>query len=183
MKRIALVVLTALAAGTPAVSNHTPSGLLDRAQNQVHALDAEVDQVRNYHLRSQLEQRVDRIDRLLRRLEQTGALDQPDFRPPPRPHPRPHRPAFYSFQDAMVMIDQERFERDKLAVIQRSASRMRLTSQQARALVAELDFDNNRADALIALYPSITDKHRFFVTLDALDFRSNRRKVRQTLGV
>lgn len=196
MRHFAVIALALTALATPAISSHTPASNLQRAQNNVAALDREVDQVRNPHVRAQLEERVDRIERLLRRIERSGALEampppgafhdpgrfqDPGFyEGPRRPH---HRAGLITFDEAVRMVRQADFERNKLEAVQAIAGRVRLSSRQARALAAELDFDRNRAEALIVLYPSVTDPHRYRLTLDILDFSANQRRVAQTLGV
>jgi len=181
MQRIALVALALVTTALPAVSNHTPAGLLDRAQANVQALDNEIDMVRNPHVRSQLEQRADRLERLLRRIERSGALDEPR-RPRPRPGPAPGY-GMLDFQDVRTLVQRERFDNDKVQVLQGVAGRARLTTAEARQLAAMMTFDSHKEQALIALYPAVVDPHRYRLALDVLTFSSSRRRVARTLGV
>ena len=180
MNRFALAALVLIGAAGPAVSNPPPEGLLDRAQAQVQLLDQELDMVRHPHLRAQLEQRVDRIDRLLNQLERTGGMDGPPRRPGPPPH---YQMSFLDYQDMRVLVQRERFDNDKLEVLRGVAGRARLTTDEARALANMLTFDSHKEQALIALYPAVVDKHRYRMALDVLTFSSSRRRVAQTLGV
>lgn len=185
MQRFAVVAIALTALATPAMSSHTPAVQLNRAQAHVEALDREIDQVRHPGVRAQLEDRVDRIERLLRRIERSGVRGPIYGERPPHlpPHGPPGRPGFIDYEDALHMVRRESFDQDKLRIIQDLGGRMHLTTHQARALAGELAFDSNRADALIALYPSVTDPHRFRLALDVLTFSSSRRHVARTLGV
>ena len=180
---LGLSVLSAL----PAQSGHRPEVLMNRAQNQVEALDYTASQVRNPVLRDELQQRITRLDRLLDRMERMGAYqNQPVFDEPARPGHRYPGPPVYrglSYQDALHMVRSESFDSGKLEAVRRAARNGRFNTHQARALAAELSFDRTKADALIALYPSVTDPQRFSLALDVLDFQSSRRRVANTLNL
>ena len=75
MTRIAAISLLLLSAASPAMSERTPSDLMDRAQHQVRELDYEIDRVRHPELRRSLEERVAKLDRILDRIERSGALE------------------------------------------------------------------------------------------------------------
>lgn len=182
MTRIAALSLLVLAAASPALSERTPTELMDRAQYQVRKLDADIDRVRHPELRRTLEERVARLDRLLDRLERTGALEaRHGPRRPGAYHPAQARGI--SFQDAMRGVRAESFDSGKLDVIQMAARSGRFTTEQARALAGELTFDSKKSEALIALYPAVVDPHRYMLALDVLDFRSSRRRVADTLRI
>lgn len=170
---------------TPAVSNQRADALLDRAQAEVHALDQDLDMVRNVHLRAQLEERVDRIDRMLQRLENTAAFDDaPGYgngNGYGYGYGRPSRGL--TFQEARTLVGNEAFDSGKLQTIEMIARNGRFTTQQARALADEMTFDSGKAKALIALYPSVIDKQRYAMALDILTFGSSRRQVSNQLGL
>jgi hypothetical protein len=183
MTRIAALSLMLLTAAAPAMSEHSPTDLLDRAQRQVHQLDREIDQVRHPELRRSLEEKVARLDRTLDRLERTGALEPrygPDRRGADHGYGRPG-PRGLSFHESMQLVRVESFDSRKLEVIQRLARTGRFTTDQARSLAAQLTFDSKKAEALIALYPAVVDPDRYVLALDVLDFGSSKRRVAQTL--
>ena len=81
------------------------------------------------------------------------------------------------------MIEKQPFDSTRLEVIQTVARSGRFTTEEAAALASLLTFDSNRQDALIALYPAVTDPGRFVMALDILTYRSSRRQVTEALGL
>lgn len=186
MNRISLIALALFAAVTPAMSERSPAQLMDKAQHQLSLMDQDINQMRHAGLRAQLQERVDRVDRLLRRIENSGALEQ-RFDRFDRPG-QPQRPGAYghralSFQDAMRMVRSSHMDRDKLDAIRSAAANGRFTTDQAMRLADQLAFDSNKAEALIILHGSVVDAHRYRVALQILDFSSNRRRVARSVGV
>ncbi|MFK7928384.1 MAG: DUF4476 domain-containing protein [Myxococcota bacterium] len=187
MTRIALIVLAAFAAVTPAMSERSPADLMDRAQFQMLEMDHEINQVRNHAIRASLQERRDRVDRLLQRIENSGALEQRFHRNdrfdrgPQRPGIGQHRGV--SFQDAMRSIRSARMDQDKLNAVRSAARFGRFTTEQAMRLADQLSFASNKAEALIILHGAVVDPQRFRIALEILDFSSNRRRVARTVGV
>ncbi len=181
MKRIAIGILAIIGMTAPAISEHSPSQQLDRAQYQVRQMDREIDQIRNPHIRAQLEDRVRRLDRLLNRIEASGALEERhrDHRGHGRHHNARHA---LDFNDMKQVIERQYWDSEKLEAVQRMAPEARLTTMEARALAASMTFDSERAEALIALYPSVVDKHRFRAAFDILTFDSSKRRVARQIG-
>lgn len=179
-RTIALASLLLISA--PALSEHRPAALLDMTYGELAALRADIDQIPHRGVQRQLDTRVDRIEGLLVRLEQTGALDARRGMGPQRPQAPPPPPAL-TYEEALHMVRVETFDRGKLEAIHRAARNGRFTTAEARALASELTFDSGKADALIALYPVVVDPHRYAMTLDILTFSSSRTRVAQTLGL
>ncbi len=92
-------------------------------------------------------------------------------------------PDLLSFDDARALITREHFDADKVEVMARIAPSARFTTDEARALAALCTFDGGRRDALIALFPSVTDKARYALALDILTFGSSKHEVIAALGI
>lgn len=171
MRRLAVpAVMIALAAALPSWGNHQedPARLIADARIELASLDRLARGVPQPGLRAEIDDRIDRIELLLVRAE--GSLVPPE-------------PRGLRFDEALSIVERETFDRDKLAVIQSLARTGRYTTAQARQLAATCSFDSTRADALVALYPSLVDPERFALALDVLDFSSTRRDVQQRLGL
>jgi len=181
-----LALATALFLSVPAMSELRPSTLLDHTHAELAAMREDIRTVPSRQAQRQLHARVDRVESLLVRLENTGALHRGEHaraRGPQRPPPAPPAPPGLSFDEAMHMVSVETFDRGKLEAVHRAARNGTFTTDEARLLAAQLTFDGGKADALIALYPAVIDPHRFGLALDILTFSSNRTKVAQTLGL
>jgi len=140
--------------------------LLSEARTELAALQYVAEDVRDRALRSQLTARIDRIDHLIQRAD--FAMD-----------------GTYGLtvEEARSIVANEAFDSGKVESIQRIARQGRFSTAEARSLAAMCSFDSARADALIALYPSVNDPWRFQLALDILDFSSTRERVGQTLGL
>lgn len=183
MTRIAiLAVITTILSVMPAYSGHNPQNLMDRAQGEVKALEDTAELVRNPVIRRDLQEQIQTLHKVLDRMQAQGAYQSSSYneRPPIRP---PRAQNGLSYQEAMTMVRNEPFNQGKLSTVRRVARNGRFSTQQARSIADQLSFDQSKADALIALYPSVTDKYRFGTALSILDFQSNRRRVSNTLNL
>jgi hypothetical protein len=167
---LALVAVTTLVA-TPSIANHKadPVVLTDAARDELRGLEAMLRDVRDPYVRADMQERIDRIDGLLFETERALGADAAADR--------------ITFGEASRLVDQEAFDSGKLEVIRGLARNGRFTTDEARGLAAKCAFDSTRVDALVALYPSVTDKGRYRLALDILDFPSSRREVEEALGL
>lgn len=180
-----LLALSALLfVSAPAMSELRPATLMAQTHAELGALRADIREVPGRQAQRKLHARVDRIESLLVRLENTGAVGRSDrARGPQRPPPAPPPPPGLSFDEAMYMVQVETFDRGKLEAIDRAARNGSYTTDEARVLAAQLTFDSGKADALILLFPAVVDPHRYGLALDILTFGSNRARVAETLGL
>lgn len=169
MRKTLLVALAALIA-VPAFASHWgPLTYTREAHEELGDLRSAIRMVRDPVVRADLLTRIDRVDGLVSSAEG-------EFREgPPAPA--------VSFGDARTMVLRETFDDDKLAVINRLAGQTRFTTAEAMALADLCTFETSKADALVALYPAVSDPQRFGLALDILTFASTRREVESALGL
>ena len=169
MRKTFLVVAAALIAFPAFASHWGPLTYTREAHEELTDLRLALRNVRDPVVRADLAARVDRVDGFVSSAEG-------EFREgPPAPA--------VSFGDARTMILREDFDDDKLAVINRLARETRFTTTEAMAIADLCTFETNKADALVALYPAVTDPQRFGLALDILTFSSTRREVESALGL
>lgn len=77
---------------------------------------------------------------------------------------------------------QESFDKGKIGMISSQAKHTDFTAKQIKTLMDILDFDNARVELGQLLYPICVDKENFYLVYDALDFESNKRKLRDAIG-
>lgn len=169
MRKTLLVAAAALLAFPAFASHWGPLTYTREAHEELTELRSALRYVRDPVVRGDLLQRVDRVDSLVSSAEG-------EFREgPPAPQ--------ISFGDARTMVLRETFDDDKLAVISRLANQTRFTTTEAMALADLCTFETNKADALVALYPAVSDPQRFGLALDILTFSSTRREVESALDL
>ena len=85
------------------------------------------------------------------------------------------------FARLLQSLRRETFDSGKLSFV-RTVSRMNsFSSEQARQLLEQFDFDNDRVEAAVLLYPRLTDPENFFRVLEVFSFDSGRESVRKRL--
>jgi hypothetical protein len=92
------------------------------------------------------------------------------------------------FQRLLAAIKDQKFSQKKSKYLKdyaqlTSPTTKRLSSQQVKKLLSEIDFDKDRVAAAVALYQITLDKENFLLALDALSFQNNRKAVRKQLGL
>ena len=132
----------------------------------------------------------ERLDLLLARAE----LGADDLRRhlagppgPPGPHgphepPGPHGPPAATPEDFDIILQaiKKRWpDRERVALIREMGTGGRFTSAQVRALLERFDFDDDRVEAAVLLYPKVVDQESFFQVLDALSSRLGATKSRR----
>lgn len=170
MRRFAAVLLAA-AIALPAAAGYRndPLFFTGEAREELRDLELLARSVRDPVMRAEMLSRIDRIDGLVGEAEQ--ALDQPA------------RPVGITMAEARGMVAAEAFDDDRVEVIGRLARSSSYTTMEARELASLCTFDSSKADALVALYPAVSDPGRFAMALDILTFGSTRRDVERRLGL
>lgn len=173
---LALALAVGVFAATPAVSNHSASGLVGRARTTVDDMQHTASRVRDPALRTELQGQAAELERILSRLEDTRAF--PDDQRPGRPASRG-----LSFEEARTLVKKQYYENEKAEMIRTVARSGRFTTEQARLLADEMYYEDAEARALVDLYPAVIDKGRYILALDILYYSSHRTWVQQQLGL
>lgn len=169
MRRLSVLLLAVLIAAPAVASYRGPLSYTSQARDEVEDIETIASGIRDPSARADLMTRLDHVDSLLARAEE-------QLQAPPR------APTL-SFDDARTMVLQETFDDGRLEVIRRVARTGSFTTAEARALAELCTFDSTRKDALIALYPAVTDPQRFGLALDVLTFTSSKHEVVAALGL
>ncbi len=130
----------------------------------------------------------ERLDLLLARAELgAGELHRRLAKPPrpPKPHGPPGPPVATpeDFEILLQAIKKRWPDRERLALIREMGSGGRFTSAQVRELLERFDFDDDRIEAAVLLYPKAVDQENFFQALDAFKFPFKRAEVRERLNL
>ncbi len=87
-----------------------------------------------------------------------------------------------SFQAMLQQAKGEDFDNQRLAFVKGLGKANWFTADQITALLKTFDFDNNRADAAIALFSRCVDQGNWFKIYGTFEFDSNKNKVRKAVG-
>ena len=133
----------------------------------------------------------ERIDLLLARAElEADELHRRLAGPRPPGHPGPHGAAGHhgppavgpeEFDIILEAIKKRWPDRERVALIREMGTGGRFTSAQVRALLETFNFDDDRVEAAVLLYPKVVDRETFFQALEAFTFPFNRDEVRKRL--
>ena len=126
-------------------------------------------QVHDGYLRNDLNNRINRMEALVGQMEQQAQRGGDSYG--------------LTFEEAMNRVQAERFDSGKIEVIRRLSARNQFTTREAKALANTCAFEDTKVEALIALYPAVVDKERFWNALDILTFDSSRRRVERSLNL
>jgi hypothetical protein len=131
--------------------------------------------VDNRPTRERLELLLSRAELRVRDLQEllTGE-EEPD---------RPEAASTEEFARVLTMIKAKWPDRERLALITDMGRFGHYTSVQVRALLEAFDFDDNKVEAAIMLYPKLTDPESFFQSLEAIDASFKREEVRTKLNL
>ncbi len=80
-------------------------------------------------------------------------------------------------------IEAAPFNEGKLQALREGLEGRQVTSEQASSVLELFSFSRDRVDALVFLHPRIADAENFGVLLSALKFESDRKAVRDRLGL
>ncbi len=80
-------------------------------------------------------------------------------------------------------IESAPFNEGKLQSLRQGLQGRQVTSTEAASLLELFSFSRDRVDALVFLHPRIADEENFDVLLSALKFESDRKAVRDRLGL
>jgi hypothetical protein len=169
MRRFAILVVAVFLAAPALASHRGPLSYTSEAREELADSEAIVRGIRDPSARAELLARLDHVDMLLAQAEDELST--------------PPSPPMLGFADARTMVTRESFDDDRLEVIRRLGRTGSFSTDEARQLVELCTFDSTRKDALIAIYPAVTDPQRFMLALDALTFSSSRREVETALGL
>lgn len=201
----AAATFLALFITAPSVANHPtsdPAGDLEIAADEIDALEDLVSHVSDYRMRRAMLTRVYNAEMAIHRARyelefgQGGSYGRPGYQGggtytrPGRGHGYGNgyggsyqNPSTLSYEDARAIVSRESFDSGKVEALRKVASKGRFTTEQAKNLADMCDFDSGKREALVALYPAVTDQARYMLALDILDFPSSRRWVEEQLGI
>lgn len=86
-----------------------------------------------------------------------------------------------NFAKLLKGLKAETFDDGKLSFVATFATSGRLSCDQARQLLKEFSFDDDRVKAGVHLYPRLTDPENFFTVFDVFTFDSSRTSLREKL--
>jgi hypothetical protein len=167
MRYLTAAALT-LVLAIPAFARHggDPRDDLRRARAEIDAMESMLVTVRDPQLRGVLASRLNRVDSHLSSAER-GLADVSS--------------RGIDYGEASSMLRTARFDDERLEVIGMVARNGRFTVAEIQGLVRDFDFDSNRGEALILLYPACVDPQRYGLALGELRFSSTREDVRRRL--
>ena len=104
---------------------------------------------------------------------------QSEIPPPPTPPPGPLEMASKEFSDFVAAVKKENFDADRLKIIKEVAKDQWFTTAQVRQVLEAINYNSNKVDAGVILYPHVVDKDSWFKIYDALPFSSDKDKLRR----
>jgi lipoate synthase len=96
---------------------------------------------------------------------------------------RPEAPSTEDFARVLTAIKAKWPDSERLALITDMGRSGHYASAQVRAMLETFDFDDNKVEAAIRLYPKLTDPENFFQALEAIDSSFKRDEVRTKLNL
>ncbi len=87
------------------------------------------------------------------------------------------------FRSLMEAIEDESFKDGKLGVVKTAAKHNYFTSAQAAQIVEALDFSDSKVESAVLLYPQVVDPGNFHNVMGSLDYESDKKEVRERLGL
>lgn len=165
----ALLMLMASALAAPAIGH--ANSRLDQVVADVHEARELARSIPDQALR-------ERMELLLSRAELSAhELQRPAVAAPPAAMSQG------DLQTFLATLSRQSFDDGKLRVVKTLAPSARLTSEQAKQILAKFSFAKGRVEAAVLLHALIVDPHLFAVTLEALPFDSERRDVLKRIGI
>jgi hypothetical protein len=126
-------------------------------------------------LRGRMEKLIERMEQRREQLaKQLGSLGG---------EPARRAVADADFARFLKALKDESFDDRKLALLRDYARQSHFSSAQAKLLVKEFSFSKGQTEAAIALHPRLVDPANFFEVLGVLTFESDKKKVREALGL
>ncbi len=87
------------------------------------------------------------------------------------------------FQKFLAALKKEAFDSGKLPLLKDYAKGNYFTCEQAAKIVREFAFSDGQTQAAITLHPRLVDPANFFEVLGVFTFDSDKKKVRDALGL
>jgi len=81
------------------------------------------------------------------------------------------------FSHLISAVKQTPFDKDRFQLAETALMGSRLTTQQAKQLARQFDFDSNRLKFAKMAYHKVIDRDRYFTMASEFDFQSNKRKL------
>jgi hypothetical protein len=138
--------------------------------DEINAISREISPLLSHRDREYLEQRLDEIyagvNCLTPPVYNTHALypmAEPDFKL------------------VLTMIDNEKFESDKISVIQQTALNNYFTIGQLTRMIEKITFEDNRLKVVEVVYPAILDRENASLLYNFFTFTSNKEKLTQII--
>jgi len=211
LRKTSFLIVAALLAAAPTLAGHNERSGSDFADvyAELAVLEDLAHHIDDHRVHDQVEHRLERIEHALllaekevkadkRRLRERlraaqassghhGSSKPDDRHGNSRPgysqgYDRPSR-SYLTYSESKSLIDNAYWESSKLESMDSIARNARLTTAEAKALANLMYFESGKRDALIKLYPAVSDPHRFALALDILSFSSSRREVSQALSL
>ena len=146
----------------------SPADDLRRARAEISEIESMLGVVREPQVRALLASRLDRVDRHLSSAERDLSTMQTRG---------------IGAAEATSLLRSARFDDERLDVVNTLARHGRFTVAEIQGFAREFDFDRNRGEALVRLYPACVDAEHYAFALDTLTFRSTKDEVRRRLGL
>ena len=169
---ISLFIISLFVAGSSAqrIDCNDSEKIRQEIIDEINAISREISPLLTPKDRDYLERRLDEID------ERVNCLAQPVY----------STYTLYPMLDAdfnliLVMIDNEKFENDKIAIVQRSFMNKFVTVGQLTRLLEKFSFEENRLKVVEIVYPTVLDNENASLLYDYFIFNSSKEKLNQII--
>lgn len=82
-----------------------------------------------------------------------------------------------TFRKFFTLVQNERFDDGKIALINQQMRNSKFTSQQIRDLVKSISFDKTKLMLAKSMYSKCVDKNKYFLVNEAFDYESSKREL------
>ena len=106
---------------------------------------------------------------------------------PPAPQPPPGQPVVYPMQDAAFQklvkaVREQSFSRERLRVLSEAASTQWFLVAQARKLLEQFDFSQDKLSAVRVLNPRILDRDNLYQLYGSFEFSNDKAELQKILA-
>jgi hypothetical protein len=182
MNRLLPVVAAALVAaawlsGPPALAQTKPQEELQQLMLDLRELKGLVGGVTDKVLRDRMEKSVLNLE------TRVGALQKALGGGGGSPEPAKKAVADADFQKFLSAVKKQAFDDEKLKLLKDYVKGNWFSCAQAATLVKQFSFSDGQVQSAVALHPRLVDPANFFEVLGVLTFDSDKKKIRDTLGL
>lgn len=167
------IALGLAVAATPALAQAPRDPRLDQVVTDVREARDLARSIQDRILRKRIELLLSRAELSARELQQ----------PTEPPASRPMVMSQDDLQKFLAALKGQSFDDGKLRTVKTLAPRARLTSEQAKQILASFTFDKDRVEAALVLHRLLVDPQLFALALEAFTFDTDRKKVLSRIGV